>query len=143
MTPWWSRWLAWIRPGQAPEHLRRGQLGEDAAAARLSADGARILVRNYTDGRGEIDLIISDQRGLAFVEVKTRSSGQWLRPAAAVNRRKRQLLGKTALHYLRAAGSPRIPIRFDIVEVLLQDGVPVEIRHLRNAFSFEGGSQYP
>jgi len=143
MTRGWIRWIRRLLPRPAPENLRRGRMGEDAAAARLRADGARILVRNYSDGRGEIDLIISDEEGMAFVEVKTRSSGQWLRPAAAVNRRKRQLLSAAALHYLRATGSPRIAIRFDIVEVLLRNELPVEIRHLRNAFPLERGWQYP
>jgi len=70
-----------------------------------------------------------------FVEVKTRSSETWTRPAAAVNARKKRLLSQTALDYLRLLKDPRVKIRFDIVEVLLTDGAVSEVRHLPNTFS--------
>jgi putative endonuclease len=69
-----------------------------------------------------------------FVEVKTRSSEAWTRPAAAVDARKRRLLSQTALDYLRRLDNPPVKFRFDIVEVLLADGAVREIRHLPNAF---------
>jgi len=69
-----------------------------------------------------------------FVEVKARSTEDWLRPAAYVNRRKRQLLCQTALDYLTLLKNPQVKIRFDIVEVLLADGAVREIRHLPNTF---------
>ena len=71
---------------------------------------------------------------LVFVEVKTRSSEEWGRPAAAVNARKRRLLSQTALDYLRLLRNPQVKIRFDIVEVLLADGGASEVRHLPNTF---------
>ena len=69
-----------------------------------------------------------------FVEVKTRSSEDWTRPAAAVNARKRRLLSQTALDYLKLLKNPPVKIRFDIVEVLLGAGAVREIRHLPNTF---------
>ena len=71
---------------------------------------------------------------LVFIEVKTRSSESWTRPAASVDARKRRLLSQTALDYLRGLKEPRVKIRFDIVEVLLADGAVHEIRHLPNTF---------
>ena len=132
-----------------PEHLRRGKLGERAAKKYLQKQGMKFLVANFRSERGEIDLIFreasSNRAGyiftgnetdcLVFVEVKTRSSEAWTRPAAAVNARKRRLLSQTALDYLRLLKDPRVKIRFDIVEVLLADGAVREIRHLPNTFS--------
>jgi len=77
-----------------------------------------------------------------FVEVKTRSSEEWTRPAAAVDARKRRLLSKSALEYLRRIHNPQIPIRFDIVEVLLADGAVSEIRHLPNTFNLTSPYRY-
>ena len=77
-----------------------------------------------------------------FVEVKTRSSETWTRPAAAVNARKRRLLSQTALVYLHRLKNPRVTMRFDIVEVLLANGAVGEIRHLPNAFALSRPYRY-
>ena len=79
---------------------------------------------------------------LAFVEVKTRSSEDWTRPAAAVDARKRGLLSRTALDYLAAIHHPPVKIRFDIVEVLLAEGRVREIRHLPNTFPMSKPYRY-
>jgi putative endonuclease len=117
-----------------PEHLRRGELGERAAKKHLQKLGLKFLTANFRSERGEIDLIFRDGECLAFIEVKTRSSEDWTRPAAAVDARKRRLLSQTALDYLRLLKNPPVKIRFDIVEVLLAGGVVGEIRHLPNTF---------
>ena len=69
-----------------------------------------------------------------FVEVKTRSSEDWTRPAAAVDSDKQRRLSLCALDYLRLLRNPRVKFRFDIVEVLLEDGAVREVRHISNAF---------
>lgn len=120
-----------------PEHLRRGELGERAAKKHLQQLGLKFLTANFRSARGEIDLVFRDGDCLVFVEVKTRSSEDWTRPAAAVNARKRRLLAQTALDYLRLLKDSRVKIRFDIVEVLLTDGAVREVRHLPNTFPME------
>jgi putative endonuclease len=118
-----------------PEHLRRGELGERAAKKFLQKRGLKFLAANFRSERGEIDLIFRDDDCLAFIEVKTRSSEDWTCPAAVVDARKRRLLSRTALDYLRWLKNPEVKIRFDIVEVLLADGEMREIRHLPNTFA--------
>ena len=125
-----------------PEHLRRGELGERAAKRHLQKLGLKFLTANFRSDRGEIDLIFRDDDCLVFVEVKTRSSEDWTRPAAAVNARKRRLLSQTALDYLRKLKNPAVKIRFDVVEVLLADGAVREIRHLPNTFALAKPYRY-
>lgn len=120
-----------------PEHLRRGRIGEAAARKHLRASGLKFLLANFRSPRGEMDLIFRDDDCLVFVEVKTRSSETWVRPAAAVNARKRRLLAMTALDYLKLLPDPNVKMRFDIVEVLLNDGEVSEVRHLPNTFQME------
>ena len=127
---------------EKPEHLRRGELGERAAKKFLQRAGLKFLTANFRSARGEIDLIFRDEDCLAFVEVKTRSSEDWTRPAAAVDARKRRLLSQTALDYLRLLKNPQVKIRFDIVEVLLRDGEVREVRHLPNTFPMEKPYRY-
>lgn len=124
--------------GDKPEHLRRGEFGERAAQRHLQSLGFKFLTANFRSDHGEIDLVFRDADCLVFVEVKTRSSEAWTRPAAAVNAAKRRKISKTALDYLRLLEDPRVKMRFDIVEVLL-DGDDVrevrEVRHLPNTFT--------
>jgi putative endonuclease len=126
-----------------PEHLRRGKLGERAAKQHLQKIGLKFLTANFRSDRGEIDLIFRDADCLVFVEVKTRSSEDWTRPAAAVNARKKRLLSQTALDYLRLLKNPEVKFRFDIVEVLLTDGEVRQVRHLVNTFTLTKPYRYP
>ena len=135
--------LKTIFAGKAePEHLRRGRIGERAAKKFLQQQGLKFLAANFRSERGEIDLIFRDHDCLVFAEVKTRSSEDWTRPAAAVDARKRRLLSQTALDYLRLLKNPEVNIRFDILEVLLTDGAVWEIRHLPNTFSLSKPYRY-
>ena len=140
----WSLLRSWRRKPEedSPLHLQRGHAGELAAKKHLRQAGLKFLTANFRSSRGEIDLVFRDQDCLVFVEVKTRSSEDWTRPAAAVNARKRRLLTKTAFDYLRLIGNPPIKIRFDIVEVLLRDGAVHEVRHLPNSFPMEAPYRY-
>lgn len=144
--PWWLRWwralAGVVRSRPRPEHLRRGALGERAARRYLRALGLKWLASNFKVPRGEIDLVFRDKDCLVFVEVKTRSTGGWTRPAAAVNARKRRALTRAAFQYLRRIGRPSIKIRFDIVEVLLEDGSVSEVRHLPNCFALSPPYRY-
>jgi putative endonuclease len=112
------------------------------ARRHLQQLGLKFLTANFRSPRGEIDLVFRDADCLVFVEVKTRSSEGWTRPAAAVDARKRRLLSQTALDYLRLLGHPEIKIRFDIVEVLLADERVREVRHLPNTFSLSPPYRY-
>ena len=125
-----------------PEHLRRGKLGERAAKKHLQRQGMKFLAANFRSRRGEVDLVFRDADCLVFVEVKTRSSEDWVRPAARVDAGKRRRLSQCALDYLRLLKNPPIKIRFDIVEVLLQDGAVREIRHLPNTFALSAPYRY-
>jgi len=125
-----------------PEHLRRGIFGERAAKKFLQKQGLKFLTANFRSERGEIDLIFRDDDCLAFVEVKTRSSEDWSRPAAAVNSERRRRLSQCALDYLRRLKNPPVKIRFDIVEVLLAGGKVCEVRHLPNTFAMSRPFRY-
>src|ERR1700722_11749097 len=127
---------------EKPEHLRRGELGERAAKKFLKKAGLKFLTAIFRSTRGEIDLIFREGDCLVFVEVKTRSSEEWTRAAAAVDARKRKLLSQTALDYLKLLKHPAVKFRFDIVEVLLTEGNVREIRHLPNSFPLSRPYRY-
>jgi putative endonuclease len=143
------KWLFQRLKTEAP-HLRTGRWGEEQAEKFLKKAGLKILGRRVRVGRDELDLIARQQsshkaspgRGddtLVFVEVKTRTGEDFGRPAAAVNRAKRRKLSRAAIRFLKKRKLRPPYIRFDVVEVIgaPDDGKP-EIRHIQNAFTFEG-----
>ena len=86
------------------------------------------------DRKGEVDLVCRHGGTLVFVEVKTRSSLAYGRPADAVDADKERLLILGARAWLRLLHRPETPVRFDIVEVLM---TPEEIPRctlIENAF---------
>jgi putative endonuclease len=137
-----ARLKSWLSRSEKPTHLQHGELGERAAKRYLKRQGLKFLTANFRSPRGEIDLVFRDGDCLVFVEVKTRSSEDWARPAAAVNAERRRRLTRTALDYLRLLRNPPVKLRFDIVEVLLLDGAVREVRHLPNTFPMERPYRY-
>ena len=111
-----------------------GRSGEDRAANYLADRGYTILERNYEASYGEIDLIALDRGTVVFVEVKTRTTDAYGAPELAVDRRKQELMVKTALGYLKFKKLHQMPCRFDVVAI---SGEQVEL--IRNAFEMERG----
>jgi len=118
-----------------------GLLGEHLAAKHLRKNGRRVLYRNYHGlHRGEVDIVARHGKTLTFVEVKTRTSAEFGRPADAVTQDKQRLIQRGAQDWLRLLGNPRITIRFDIAEVLLLDGEVPKVNLIENAFTLPDSS---
>lgn len=99
----------------------------------------KILYRNYRPkGGGEVDIVCRDEKTLVFVEVKTRSSDEFGRPADAVNAEKRELIARGARSWLRLLDKPETIARFDVVEVIA-GGDRNEITHHKAAFVPKNG----
>ncbi|MBD2770229.1 YraN family protein [Hymenobacter sp. BT664] len=115
----------------APHEL--GQAGETAAADYFRSQGYEILARGYRHGRAEVDLVLRRAAELlVFVEVKTRSSGQYGPPETFVSVRKKELFRRAATH-LQEEIDWTGDIRFDIVALtLLRQGFRIE--HFEDAF---------
>ena len=133
---------SWFGRETTAVHLRHGIQGERAAKKQLQRQGLKFLTANFRTERGEIDLVFRDADCLVFIEVKTRSSETWNRPAAAVDKERRERLTRAGLDYLRLLKNPRIKVRFDIVEVILENDTVKEIRHLPNSFPMERPHRY-
>ena len=112
---------------------RAGRRGENVAAAMLSRTGYRILRRNYRAAGGEIDLIASKGRILAFVEVKTAAVQGIVPPETRVTLEKQRQIIRVARAFLQRHASPDLAPRFDVVTVQFTGNSP-QSRHLRAAF---------
>ncbi len=122
---------------------RVGRIGEDLAVKYLSRQGMKVLHRNFRGPRGgEVDVVCRDGEVLAFVEVKTRTTLDFGRPAAAVNKPKQRLIIRGAMAWMRMLDYPDINFRFDIVEVVASDGAVPELNLIRNAFQMPAPYRY-
>jgi len=105
------------RPPTSPKIL--GRRGEDLAERWYAERGWQTVERNWSDGTGEIDLIVADPTAetLVFCEVKARSSNRYGSPAEAVDSRKQLRLRRLAAAWLRGhPGWKRV--RFDVAAVI-------------------------
>ena len=94
-----------------------GKKGEDVATTFLQSIGYKIIDRNFRCKQGEIDIIAKDKEEYVFVEVKTRTSTKYGRPAEAVNYLKKQHIYKVAKYFLYKYKLQNYSIRFDVIEV--------------------------
>lgn len=130
-----------IRLGRAPErapHLVSGARGEEEAFFHLRKLGFTVIARDYRSPRrrGDIDLIAWEKNVLCFVEVKTRSSRNFMPAEAAVDDEKRATLSALAREFLRsyAHSQGKSPeFRFDVISVYLESNGS-EITLFRDAF---------
>lgn len=105
------------------------------AAAELGKRGYRIVASNYRCRRGEIDLIAQEGDSLVFVEVRCKRTNTFGTPAESITPSKVRKLVLTAQHYLEEQGLGDVACRFDVVEVVAEDGKLVVKEVLRDAFT--------
>ena len=111
-------------PLDTKTHRQRiGRIGEDAVAVRYAEMGFSVVARNLHLSHNEIDLILENETHLVFVEGKTRHAvpgavSRFGRPAAAIDKGKRERMRKAAVDYIRQNPSTRQP-RIDVAEVYL------------------------
>lgn len=127
--------------GRKMNRAEIGRMGEQIATRWLSAHGRHVLHRNYRGvNRGEVDIVARHRDVLTFVEVKTRTSTAFGRPADAVGPDKQRLIQRGAQDWLRLLGRPRIKFRFDIAEVILIEGELPRVHIMENAFQLPDSS---
>ncbi|MBA4398776.1 MAG: YraN family protein [Chloroflexi bacterium] len=101
---------------------RFGAWGERQAEAYLLEHGLILLDRNYRTPYGELDLVMSQDGQLVFVEVKTRSNDKFGLPEESVTATKKEHLLMASQQYL--ADHPELPAdwRVDVVSIRVRSG---------------------
>ncbi|HVS77604.1 MAG TPA: YraN family protein [Steroidobacteraceae bacterium] len=113
-----------------------GRQAENAAAAYLQSQGARILLRNYRCRCGELDIVAQlGEDELAIVEVRTRSSNAYGGAAASVDAGKQRRLFRAASRLLQQRKDlARLRARFDVIVVSDPRGEAPRIEWIKHAF---------
>lgn len=113
---------------------RPGQRGEDLACDLLVKKGYQIVERNYTYGKGELDIIARDGKILVFVEVKSRYNLEFGPPELGITKKKQGQVRRIAEAYLHEKDIVDTDCRIDVVAILFRGKEPPLINHILNAF---------
>jgi putative endonuclease len=114
------------------DHLETGKKGEELATEFLRQKLYKILDRNWRHSRCEVDIIAQDGDAVVFVEVKTRTSGDFGNPEESVQQEKQHMLATAAQAYV-AERNHNAQLRFDVISIQLGEKKPV-IEHFADAF---------
>jgi putative endonuclease len=108
---------------------------EKSAEVYLHRHGLKTLQRNYRCRRGEIDLVMTHDEYVVFVEVRYRASREFGDPLETITPRKQRRIIAAATHFLASnAGLKDRACRFDAVGVT-GHGDCVEYDWITDAFS--------
>lgn len=109
-------------------------MGEIYANKFLIKKGYKILDKNYRCKIGEVDIIAKDKEYLVFIEVKTRYSLKYGYPCESVTKWKQKNIIRVAQHYLKKKDLYNQSIRFDVIEILIDQNQKPWVRHMENSF---------
>lgn len=99
--------------------------GEKAAREYLENRGYRIIEQNYRTKYSEIDLIVKKEDFLVFVEVRTKTSNNFVSPEESINQKKLNKLYWNAEHYVGIKKWPG-QYRVDAICIVLNPDKSVE-----------------
>jgi len=114
-----------------------GDLGEKIAARFVQSQGGKVIFRNYRGPKGgELDIVARDKDTLCFIEVKTRTEKSEIRrPIDAVNIKKRHYIVRGGKSWLKLLKDPNVIWRYDVIEVILQQGEKPMVNWVKEAFT--------
>lgn len=112
---------------------KKGQAAEEAALLFLEKKGLQCVQRNYRTRFGEIDLVMTENNTLVFVEVRFRSHTRFGSVLETVDIRKQTKLIATAACFLEYY-HVNCPTRFDVVALTAQKNTPPVFQWIKGAF---------
>ncbi len=113
-------------------HNELGKIGEDLAVDYLEKKGYKIVARNFTYQKAEVDIIARKDNILAIVEVKTRSTPDFGNPQEFVKARQIQRLVKAVDQFV-TDHEMDVDVRFDIVAII-KNKAGTKVEHIKDAF---------
>ena len=111
-----------------------GGLAERKAANYMRKKGYDLIEHNYNTRFGEIDLIFEYNEMIIFTEVKARNENSIALPREFVDLKKQERIIAAASLFISQHKITQ-QVRFDVIEVYLENYQIKCIKHLENAFT--------
>lgn len=113
--------------------IQKGAHAEQNACDFLSAQGLKLICRNYRCLLGEIDIIMRDSDDIVFIETRYRQYDNFGSAIESVNFKKQKKIIRTAEIFLQQYKLlHKVNCRFDIIGIS-----PTELKWVKNAFSVD------
>lgn len=109
-----------------------GKWGENKAKEYLLNLGYDLIVENWQNRFGEIDLILYDNDIVAFIEVKTRRNSNFGSAIESIDKRKQHQITKMAEMFLQYKNWWDKIYRIDVI-VIEGDNDLFNLKHIKNA----------
>jgi len=115
-------------------HNKIGRIGEELAVKYLKNKNYYIIEQNYYNKFGEIDIIAEKDNYTVFIEVKTRSSEDFMPLEETIYFSKIEHLRNSALYYFSKNNLIYTSIRFDLIalKINIQRKKIEKIKHFKN-----------
>ncbi|MEO6729249.1 MAG: YraN family protein [Candidatus Dojkabacteria bacterium] len=107
----------------------KGRISEDLALNYLQNKGYELVERNFTVKGGEIDLIMSFEDFIVFVEVKSIYALSEFSVFNAISKKKKMFLKKTIDKWLLKNSLKQSPWRLDSIAIQKYPGNSYKIDH--------------
>ena len=114
-------------------HNETGKNGEQRAAEYLIAQGYVVRDVNWRNGKYELDIVAYKDNMLVVVEVKTRTTDEYMRPEEAVTKAKARRIVDAAAAYVFQYDLP-FEVRFDVISLLGDGAGGYTVEHIPEAF---------
>jgi len=105
------------RQSNMPNTRVIGNRAETHALNYLLDQGLKLLQRNYNCKCGELDLIMTENNIIVFVEVRSRKNSYYGSGAESIDFRKRKKLLASATHFLQNKRMLDEICRFDVISI--------------------------
>lgn len=115
-------------------HNKIGKLGEEIAVRYLKKENYYILERNYRNKFGEIDIIAAKNSCTVFIEVKSRSSEDYIELAETLYQKQMHYLKRAAIYYFAEKNIHLNSIRFDLIALKINPAAKKidKLKHFTN-----------
>jgi putative endonuclease len=101
----------------SPTH-QVGQKAEEAAIDFLTTKGFQLVAQNYHSPLGELDLVVTQDRLLVFVEVRFRKAGIFGNAAASITPSKQRKIIQTSMIFLQSFPEfESFDCRYDVIAI--------------------------
>lgn len=114
----------------------KGKFFQEVAEEYLKRKKYKIIDRNFSWKKGEIDIIAEKDDKIIFIEVRSKE-GDEIKGYETVDLRKQKRIIETAKFYLESKNLyGKKDVRFDVISINLKDE-EVELEHIDDAFREE------
>lgn len=126
-------WIKIKKEGDVMHKRGMGQIYEAHAIEYLEKNEFKLIGKNFYSPYGEVDLVMSKEDTLHFIEVKYRSNNHFGSPRASITPIKLKRLKLTAIHYLKTQACGWVAFKVGFIGIT-KENEKLQFDYIENIF---------